>query len=102
MFLDCYFWCGWPDDDDTPPMYEDWQDRNDSNAMNRFCINRHDGNINAIFLDFSARKVGLKELWATNWYRGFNRANEWTRAGGATSEKWAGWGDGWMAQFTDF
>jgi prepilin-type N-terminal cleavage/methylation domain-containing protein len=102
MFMDCYFWCGWPDDDDIPPYYEDWQDLKDSNAMNRFCINRHDGYINGIFLDFSARKIGLKELWTINWHRGFNKVNEWTKAGGATPAKWAGWGDGWMAEFTDY
>jgi prepilin-type N-terminal cleavage/methylation domain-containing protein len=98
MFLDCYFWCGWPDDDDIPMYSEVYQDRDDSNAMNRFCINRHDGNINAIFLDFSARKVGLKELWTINWHRGFNRANEWTRAGGATTDSWPEW----MRGFPDY
>lgn len=39
MFLDCYFWCGWPDDDDTPPEYDGHQKRPDADAMNRFCLN---------------------------------------------------------------
>lgn len=102
MMLDCYFWCGWPHDDNTPPLFEDWQERNDSDAMNRFCLNRHDGNINAVFMDFTCRRVGLKELWTLRWHKSFNRANEWTKAGGATPAKWANHGDGWMARFTDY
>lgn len=102
MFLDCYFWCSWPDDDDTPPVYDGFQNRDDSDAMNRFCLNRHDGNINAIFVDYTVQRVGLKELWTLNWHKGFNRANQWTLAGGATREKWANWGKGWMAKFKDY
>ncbi len=102
MFLDDYFWCGWPDDDDTPPQYDGWQDRNDANAMNRYCLNRHDGATNAVFLDFTVRRVGLKELWTINWHKGFNRANAWTVAGGVTTEDWKSWGDGWMAKFKNY
>jgi len=102
LFLDCYFWCGWPDDDDRPPLYDGWQFRDDSDAMNRYCLNRHDGNINAVFLNYNVRSVGLKELFTINWHKGFNRANAWTVAGGVTTEDWKNWGDGWMAKFKDY
>ena len=102
MFLDCYFWCGWPDDDDTPPEYDGWQYRGDDNAMNRYCLNRHDGFTNATFLDCSVRKVGLKELFTINWHRGFNRAGPWTKAGGATPADWKNYGNGWLARFKDY
>ena len=102
MLMDCYFWCGWPDDDDFPPEYDGWQDCSDENSMNRFCLNRHDGGINCVFMDFSARKVGLKELWTLNWHRGYNRSNAWTPAGGVTADDWAMWGDGWMANFKNY
>jgi prepilin-type N-terminal cleavage/methylation domain-containing protein len=102
MFLDCYFWCGWPDDDDTPPQYDGWQEKSDENAMNRYCLNRHDGFINAVFLDYNVRRVGLKELWTINWHKGFNRANAWTLAGGVTDADWKSWGDGWMAKFKNY
>jgi len=106
MFLDCYFWCGWPRSENTPPLEPDWQDKNDNNAMNRYCLDRHDGNINALFLDYNVRKVGLKELWTLNWHKGFNRANAWTLAGGVTSDDWANWGTGkgkgWMAKFRNY
>ncbi len=102
MFLDCYFWCGWPDDDDSPPQSYDGQDTSDANAMNRFCLNRHDGNINAVFMDYTVRPVGLKELWTLNWHKGFNKANQWTMSGGAINAKWQSYGDGWMAKFKDY
>ena len=98
MFLDCYFWCGWPDDDDTPPAYDGWQQRSDADAMNRFSLNRHEGSINAIFLDYSVQNVGLKRLFTLNWHRGFNRANAWTKAGGVLPEDWPEW----MSSFRDY
>ncbi|MFB0525284.1 MAG: hypothetical protein ACETVZ_07060 [Phycisphaerae bacterium] len=100
--MDCYFWCGWPDDDDRPPLKDGWQFTDDSDAMNRFCINRHNGTINAVFLDYTVRSVGLKELFTINWHKGFNRANAWTLAGGVTTQDWANWGDGWMAKFKNY
>lgn len=36
------------------------------------CRDRHSGHVDAVFLDFSTRKVGLKELWTFEWYRGDN------------------------------
>lgn len=91
MFMDDYFWCGWPDNDDTPPEYDGWQDRNDANAMNRFCLNRHQQRINAVFLDYSVRFVGLKELWKLNWHRGYDRVGPWTTAGGVLPSDWPVW-----------
>ena len=48
------------------------------NEIRNFCINRHNGGVNVLFLDFSARKVGLKELWELN----FKRKNWFTDASG--------------------
>jgi hypothetical protein len=91
MFLDCYFWEGWVDSDDTPPQYSDWQDRSDTNAMNRYCLDRHRQRINAAFLDYSVRPVGLKELWTLNWYNGYDRAGSWTSVGGIRPNDWPEW-----------
>jgi len=50
---------------DAPPAYD-----GDSVAhMGRFCINRHDRAINMIYLDQSARRLGLKSLWVQKWSR---------------------------------
>ena len=91
LILDCYFWEGWVESDDTPPQHSDWQDRSDTNAMNRYCLDRHRQRINAAFLDYSVRPVDLKELWTLNWHKGYDRAGPWTRAGGVRSGDWPQW-----------
>jgi len=63
-----------------------------------FCINRHNGHVNGLFLDWSVRKIGLKELWILKWYREFDTAGPWTKAGGALSEDWPKW----MRGFKDY
>jgi len=60
-------------------------------------INRHDGTMNALFLDWSVRPVGLKELWTLKWHGNFNTAGPWTKAGGAKPEDWPPW----MRKFKD-
>lgn len=63
-----------------------------------FCMDRHSGHINGLFLDWSVRKVGLKELWTLKWYETFNTANGWTKAGGVTPDQWPLW----MRKFKDY
>jgi len=62
------------------------------------CINRHNGGINMLFMDWSARKVGLKELWTLKWYPGYDTAGPWTIAGGVLAEDWPEW----MRGFKDY
>ena len=59
--------------------------------MKHFCIDRHNGSINHLFLDASVRPVGIKELWALRWHRQFDRYGPWTRAGGAATADWPVW-----------
>jgi len=47
--------------------------------------------VNYLFMDYSVRKVGLKELWTLKWHQSFNTAGPWTRAGGVESEDWPLW-----------
>ena len=63
-----------------------------------FIINRHNGYINGLFLDWSVRKIGIKELWTLKWHMQFDTANEWTRAGGVQPEDWPEW----MRGFKDY
>ena len=72
LFLDCWFFCGGPENDDKPPTFDGHRVAPHTDSMNRFAINRHHQGINAIFLDYSARKVWLKELWRLKWARNFN------------------------------
>ena len=62
------------------------------------CINRHNGHVNCLFLDFSVRKVGLKELWKLKWNEVFDTNNRWTIAGGVQPEDWPEW----MRHFKDY
>jgi len=59
--------------------------------MSAFCINRHSGHVNGVFLDWSVRKIGLKELWTLKWSAEFDRAGPWTKAGGVQPEDWPKW-----------
>jgi len=61
-------------------------------------INRHNGTINGLFLDWSVRPIGLKELWTLRWCRYFNTAGPWTKAGGVTPSQWPAW----MRRFKDY
>jgi len=86
---------------DAVPTYQDPDDppiRQPVTGFHNFCINRHDGYVNSLFMDWSVRKVGLKELWILKWHREFDTANEWTRAGGAKPKDWPEW----MRNFKDY
>ncbi len=76
---------------DSGPPIEVMYDRD-------LCINRHDGTLNALFLDWSIRPVGLKELWTLKWHGKFDTHGPWTKAGGVTLEDWPEW----MRQFRDY
>ncbi|MBN2592180.1 MAG: type II secretion system protein [Sedimentisphaerales bacterium] len=92
VLLDCKRWHGSHESfGGRPPPFED-------SFMKPFCINRHSGHVNGLFLDFSARKVGLKELWILKWHSEYDTANVWTRAGGVQPEDWPEW----MRNFRDY
>ena len=67
-------------------------------SRNTVCINRHSGAVNALFMDWSVRKVGLKELWTLKWHRQYNTAGPWTLAGGVQPTDWPEW----MRKFKDY
>jgi prepilin-type processing-associated H-X9-DG protein len=77
-----------------PPEYEDapWR------PMSYFCINRHDGFVNCLFMDWSVRKVGLKELWTLKWHREYDTRNCWTKGAGVKPKDWPQW----MRRFKDY
>jgi prepilin-type N-terminal cleavage/methylation domain-containing protein/prepilin-type processing-associated H-X9-DG protein len=84
-----------------PPAYDGdlWGGRGAARPeMKKVCINRHQGHINMLFLDWAARRVGLKELWTLKWSEYFETNGPWTKAGGVLSEDWPAW----MRKFKDY
>ena len=76
LFFDCSFFAVNPFFLDGPPAYEGdvvcGEGPGGWNELKRVCVNRHyrqQGLINVLFLDTSARKVGIKELWQLRWHR---------------------------------
>jgi len=100
VFADAMFRGGQPatcGDAGDPPDYEnqwiDWQ-----RDMMHFCINRHNGFTNHLFLDWSVRAVGVRELWTLRWHKSFEVDGPWTKAGGAIATDWPTW----MQRFKEY
>jgi Tfp pilus assembly protein PilE len=89
LFLDCWWFCGWPEDDDTPPKFDGDKWKGDADVMQRYCLNRHQQATNGVFLDYHVRKIWLKELWRLKWSKEFDI--------NAPKPVWPAW----MAQFKD-
>jgi len=66
--------------------------------MMHFCIDRHDAFVNHAFMDWSIRKVGIKELWTLKWHRQYNTGGYWTKVGGIQPDNWPEW----MRKFKDY
>ena len=80
-----------------PPQFEgQWIDVD--HEMMHFVINRHQTGTNVLFMDWSVRNVGLKELWTLKWHRKYEINGPWTRAGGVQPSDWPEW----MREFKDY
>jgi len=97
VYSDCRAGDALPCDADTPPSCED-APLGSAWGLPRYAMNRHGGGINTLFLDWSVRKVGIKELWTLKWHEEFDPAGEWTKAGGVQPEDWPQW----MRRFKDY
>lgn len=93
LFMDCYWYDVWPFYNNEPPQYDGdlVNCQGTGSEMKRVCINRHDGAINMAFLDWSVRRVGLKELWTFRWHKNFNTRGPYTMRGNAQPEDWPQW-----------
>ena len=101
VFADMWLVDAWPKDTDDPLTNEKCPGDPETfniQEMRRVCVDRHNGNVNIVFMDWSVRKVGLKELWTLKWHRTYNVNGEWTQAGGVWPEDWPEW----MRQFKDY
>jgi len=89
----CYRYSSLPEAWDNPPAYEV---EAEYNGLGSFCVNRHDGYINMVFLDGSVRNVGLKELWTLSWHREWDA--DWATRTARGSIDWPEW----MENFKDY
>ena len=94
--IDAQWLDAWPEPTQSPPQEEnsDWG----GSHFTRILQYRHDKSENIIFMDGSARKVGLKELWSFKWHRLYDTKERWTLAGGVQPGDWPDW----MESFKDY
>lgn len=87
---------------DVPPQYDGqaWAagEGGDIDEMRRFCMNRHDGYVSGVLLDYSARKIGLKELWVLKWSRHWFRTSDSNLTANYNPPVWPEW----MINFRDY
>jgi prepilin-type N-terminal cleavage/methylation domain-containing protein len=97
VYSDCRVFAGYVGPTDSPPPCADgpldpgW-------GVSVYAMDRHQGGINSLFMNWSVRKVGVKELWTLKWSPGFNTAGPWTKAGGVQPDQWPKW----MQKFKDY
>jgi len=61
--------------------------------MRLFCLPRHEGAVNLVFLDGSVGAVPLRALWKLKWHKSFDINGYWT----TSSAPWPKW----MLRFRD-
>ena len=91
VFLDCSWYDVWAHDENNPPIDRDDVVGASTDEMKRVCLDRHNRSVNGLFLDWSVRRIDLKELWVLKWHRNFSIAGSWTKAGGVTANNWPEW-----------
>jgi prepilin-type processing-associated H-X9-DG protein len=84
------WWYAWRTAEPPPPEF-DAVPTMPSSGPYPSCINRHDGYINGLFMDWSVPKVGLKKLWTLKWHKQYKTRGPWTKAGQAKPEDWPQW-----------
>jgi len=99
VYFDCMEIYTCPQETDSPAPREDApQEVFWSFGMPTCVMDRHRGGINSLFMDWSVRKVGLKEPWTLKWSPTYNTAGRWTKQGGVKPEDWPEW----MRRFKDY
>jgi prepilin-type N-terminal cleavage/methylation domain-containing protein len=99
VFTGSWWVDSWPlETDQPPPTAAGPGDTPGTNEMNRVCVDRHNGFVNSLFIDWTVRKTGVKELWTLKWHRTYNVNGRWTKAGGAQPSDWPRW----MRHYKDY
>ncbi len=72
LFGDCTMMGGFPEPTNGVPGVAYREPMQGDGEINRWCIDRHNLKINMVFLDFTVRQVGLKQLWQLYWHRNWD------------------------------
>jgi len=91
VLMDCGFMLVRPEPYDPPPEQDGQFLWSFGGGVQRACTDRHNGAVNLLFMDWSTRKVGLKDLWTLKWHRTFETAGPYTAVGGMTNADWPTW-----------
>ena len=85
----------WPHHTDMPPDYsgKPWGADSPGNMMTRICIDRHDGFVKWVFMDYSVQKLPLRCLWKQRWHKTFDIN------AGPTDAEFLSTGTGWLSRF---
>jgi prepilin-type N-terminal cleavage/methylation domain-containing protein/prepilin-type processing-associated H-X9-DG protein len=70
---------GCPCETDEPPKFDGefyYGKKMNYDEIRNFCVNRHNGYVNCVFLDFHADRVSLKGLWLLDWCRAWGCPSE--------------------------
>ena len=59
----------WANVTDTIPEYPGWIEGTTGDDMGHFITTRHDGIVNILFMDYTVRKMNLKDIWGLKWNR---------------------------------
>jgi prepilin-type N-terminal cleavage/methylation domain-containing protein/prepilin-type processing-associated H-X9-DG protein len=100
VLMDGQFWLVRTRDTDKAPQYDGmfrWENVASSGEMCRVCSSRHGNTTNVLYMDFSVRRTGLKQLWRLKWHKTFD-----TGAGPVNGKPYPiGWSD-WMKICRDY
>jgi prepilin-type N-terminal cleavage/methylation domain-containing protein len=100
LIMDCAWAGGFPEDTHEPPAYEGYMSLSEDEII-RYVINRHNYRVMVCFVDYSVRKVDLKQLFVLKWHRLFRLDGPFTLAGGATRSWWKSKAP-WMLNLKDY
>lgn len=96
LFVDCYLYDVYPTHEDQPPEFDGDHFSILVDEMKMICMDRHNGYVNGVFMDFTVREMGLKQLWQYKWHREFDLD------GGPTMDYLNNYGTGWLKWFKDY
>ncbi len=76
LLMDCGFILARPTANDVPPEYDGQFLWPQGYGMRRVCTNRHQGQINMVYMDASVNGVSLFDLWKQKWHRNYTSPAE--------------------------